>query len=57
MEYFKVTLEDCQICNVSVGFYSGNTKPTETISLAYRKAEWKVGTEVASYDFEKNMKI
>jgi type VI secretion system Hcp family effector len=38
-EYFKVTLEECQISNVNVGFHSGETKPTETISSAYRKAE------------------
>ena len=53
-EYFKVTLEDCQISNVSVGFHSGETKPTETISMDYRKAEWKRGTEVASYDLKAN---
>lgn len=54
-EYFKVTLEDCQISNVNVGFHSGETKPTETLSLDYRKAEWKRGTEVASYDLKQNV--
>lgn len=53
-ENFKVTLEECQISNVNVGFHSGETKPTETISLDYRKAEWKRGTEVASYDLKSN---
>jgi type VI secretion system secreted protein Hcp len=54
-EYFKVTLEQCQISSVNVGFHSGETKPTETISVDYRKAEWKRGTEVASYDLKLNV--
>jgi type VI secretion system Hcp family effector len=54
-EYFKVTLENCQISNVNVGSHSSETKPTETISLADRKAEWKVDTEVASYDLKQNV--
>lgn len=54
-EYFKVTLEDCMISNVNVGFHSGETKPTETISLDYRKAEWRFGTDVASYDLKQNV--
>ncbi|GKS57007.1 hypothetical protein YTPLAS18_05340 [Nitrospira sp.] len=54
-EYFKVVLEDCIISNVSAGFHSGETKPTETVSLDYRKAEWRRGTEVASYDLKQNV--
>lgn len=54
-EYYKVTLEGCQISKVSVNFHSGETKPTETILLDYRKSEWKRGTEVASYDLKANV--
>ena len=56
-EYFKVTLEDCQISNVNVGSHSGETKPTETISLDYRKPEWKVGTQVANFDLKLNSPV
>ena len=54
-EYFKIVLEDCIIRSVSAGFHSGEAKPTETVSLDYRKAEWRRGTEVASYDLKQNV--
>jgi type VI secretion system secreted protein Hcp len=54
-EYFKVTLTDVMLSSVNVGYHTGETKPTETITLCYRKAEWKRGTEVASYDLKQNV--
>src|SRR5688572_26342087 len=55
-EYCKVTLDDVIVSNVSVGFHSGESKPTETISLRYRAAMWEWGTSKAGYDLRKGVK-
>lgn len=54
--YCKVSLEDVIVSNVSVGFHSGETRPTETISLRYRAAMWEWGTSKAGYDLRKGVK-
>jgi type VI secretion system secreted protein Hcp len=55
--YLKVTLENVIISSVSIGFHSGEARPTETISLNYRKATWEWGTAKAGYDLGKNVKV
>jgi type VI secretion system secreted protein Hcp len=54
--YLKVTLENVIVSSVSVGFHSGEARPTETISLTYRKATWEWGTAKAGYDLETQVK-
>jgi type VI secretion system secreted protein Hcp len=55
--YLKVTLENVIVSSVSIGFHSGEARPTETISLNYRKATWEWGTAKAGYDLGKNVKV
>ena len=55
--YLKVTVEDVLVTNVSVAFQSGETRPTETISLRYRKVTWQFGTAKAGYDLKQNVKV
>jgi type VI secretion system secreted protein Hcp len=54
--YLKVTLDDVIITSVSVAFRSGETKPTETVTLKFRKfvEEWGKG---AGYDLRQNAKV
>ena len=54
--YCKVTLDDVIVSNVSVGFHSGESRPTETIALRYRAAMWEWGTSKAGYDLRKGVK-
>lgn len=53
-EYFKVTLKSPMVRSVSVGYSSGEAAPTETITLCYQEAEWKKGTQTASYNLSTN---
>lgn len=55
--YMKVTLENVIITNVSVGFHSGEPRPTETISLKYNKATWEWGTAKGGFDLKQNVKV
>lgn len=48
--YLTVTLEKVIVTNVSVGYVSGDTRPTETVTMSYRKATWRYGTATTSYD-------
>jgi type VI secretion system secreted protein Hcp len=48
--YLTVTLEKVIVTNVQVGYASGDNRPTENITLSYRKATWRFGTATASYD-------
>ncbi len=53
--YLEVTLEKCIITNVQVDYTSGDTRPTETMTLSYRKATWRYGTATMSYDLAANV--
>jgi type VI secretion system secreted protein Hcp len=55
--YMKVTLENVLVTNVSVGFHSGEPRPSETISLKYNKATWEWGTAKGGYDLKQNVKV
>ncbi len=48
--YLTVTIEKCIVTNVQVGYTSGDTRPTENITISYRKATWRYGTATTSYD-------
>ena len=54
--YCTVSLDDVIVSNVSVGCHSGETRPTEPISLRYRAAMWEWGTSKAGYDLRKGVK-
>lgn len=54
--YLKVTLENVIVSSVSVAFQAGEARPTETVTLHYRKATWEWGTAKAGYDLGKNVK-
>ncbi len=53
--YLEVTLEKCIITNVQVDYTSGDTRPSETITISYRKATWRYGTATTSYDLAANV--
>ena len=53
--YLTVTLEKVIVTSVSVGYSSGETRPTENITLSYRKATWRYGTATTSYDLAANV--
>ena len=55
--YLKVTLEDVIVSSVSVGFHSAEARPSETVSMRYRKATWEWGTAKAGYDLRQNQKV
>jgi len=48
--YLEVTCEKVIVTNVNVDYNTGDTRPTETITLSYRKATWRYGTATTSYD-------
>lgn len=48
--YLTVTLEKVMVTNVQVGWDSSDIRPTETITLSYRKATWRYGTSTHFYD-------
>jgi type VI secretion system secreted protein Hcp len=55
--YFKLTLEDVIITSVSVAFRSGETRPTETVTLKFRKLIEEWGQARAGYDLRQNAKV
>jgi type VI secretion system secreted protein Hcp len=55
--YFKLTLENVIVSNVSVGFHSGEAKPTETVSLRFKKYTEEWGQARAGYDLSLNQKV
>jgi len=50
--YLTVTCEKVIITSVQVGYNTGDTRPTENITLSYRKATWRYGTATTSYNLE-----
>jgi len=48
--YLTVTCEKVIATSVQVGYNTGDTRPTENITLSYRKATWRYGTATTSYD-------
>lgn len=50
--YLTVTCEKVIVTSVQVGYSTGDTRPTENITLSYRKATWRYGTATTSYDLE-----
>jgi type VI secretion system secreted protein Hcp len=55
--YLKVTLENVIVTSISIGFHSGEARPSETVSLSYKKATWEWGTAKAGYDLKQNVKV
>lgn len=55
--YLKVTLEHVIVTSVSIGFHSGEARPSETATLSYKKATWEWGTAKAGYDLKQNVKV
>ena len=50
--YLTVTYEKVIVTSVQVGYSTGDTRPTENITLSYRKATWRYGTATTSYNLE-----
>jgi type VI secretion system secreted protein Hcp len=50
--YLTVTCEKVIVTSVQVGYSTGDTRPTENITLSYRKATWRYGTATTSYNLE-----
>ena len=47
--YFTVTCEKVIVTSVQVGYTTGDTRPSENVTLSYRKATWRYGTATTSY--------
>jgi type VI secretion system Hcp family effector len=54
--YLKVTLENVIITSVAIGFRSDEPRPTETVTLSFKKATWEWGTAKGGYDLRQNAK-
>lgn len=50
--YLTVTCEKVIVTSVQVGYTTGDTRPTENVTLSYRKATWRYGTATTSYNLE-----
>jgi len=50
--YLSVKCEKVIVTSVQVGYTTGDTRPTENITLSYRKATWRYGTATTSYNLE-----
>lgn len=50
--YLTVTCEKVIVTSVQVGYSTGDTRPSENITLSYRKATWRYGTATTSYNLE-----
>ena len=50
--YLTVTCEKVIATSVQVGYSTGDTRPTENITLSYRKATWRYGAATTSYNLE-----
>jgi len=50
--YLTVTCEKVIVTSVQVGYSTGDTRPTENITLSYRKATWRYGSATTSYNLE-----
>ncbi len=48
--YLTVTLEKIIVTSISIGYSAGENRPTETITISYRKATWRYGTATTSFD-------
>ncbi len=48
--YLTVTCEKVIVTSVNVDYNTGDTRPSESITLSYRKATWRYGTATTSYD-------
>jgi type VI secretion system secreted protein Hcp len=55
--YLKVTLENVIVTSIAIGFHSGEPRPSETVTLSYKKATWEWGTAKAGYDLKQNAKV
>ncbi len=48
--YLTVTCEKVIVTGVNVDYTTGDTRPSENVTLSYRKATWRYGTATTSYD-------
>jgi type VI secretion system secreted protein Hcp len=55
--YFKLTLENVIVSSVSLGFHSGEARPTETVSLRFKKYTEEWGSSRAGYNLSTNEKV
>ena len=53
--YLTVILEKVIVTSLHVKYHTGDTRPTETATLSYRKATWRYGTATTSYDLAQNV--
>jgi len=54
--YFKLSLENVIVANVSVGFHGTDAHPAESVSLRFKKYIEEWGTARVGYDLTKNEK-
>lgn len=55
--YMKLTLENVIVSSISKGFHSGDARPTETVTLRFKKYTEEWGQSRAGYDLSTNTKV
>ena len=55
--YYKLTLEKVLVTSISTSISAGESHPSESFTLSFRKGTWEYGTAKGGYDLETNKKV
>ncbi len=55
--FYKLTLEKVIITSVSLSMNAGESSPSESVSMSFRKGTWEWGTAKGGYDLAQNKKV
>ena len=55
--YYKLTVENVIITNISTSIGAGEPHPQESFTISFRKGTWEYGTSKGGYDLATNKKV
>jgi len=55
--YYKLILDNVIVTSISTSISAGETHPSESFTLSFRKARWEYGSAKGGYDLAKNEKV
>ena len=55
--YYRLTLEKVIVTSISTSISAGESHPSESFTLSFRKGTWVYGTAKGGYDLETNTNI
>ena len=55
--YYKLILDNVIITSISTSISAGETHPSESFTISFRKARWEYGSAKGGYDLAKNEKV